>query len=53
MNSLDLDDRDHLVELLFKLLHHIFVAVGNDGDARHVGVVGDAHGERINIEAAA
>jgi len=50
---LDLDDGNHLVELLFELLDDVLVAVGDDRDAGDVGVARHADREGIDIEAAA
>ena len=49
----DLQHVDELVELLGDLLQRQVLDVDHDGDAGDVGVLGDADGERVDVEAAA
>ena len=49
----DLDHVDQLVELLGHLVDRVDRAVQGQRDPRDVGVVGRAHGERVDVEAAA
>ncbi len=52
LEHLDLDDGNHLVELLLHLLDDVLVAVDNDGHAGDLGMLRHADGEAVNVEAA-
>ena len=53
LKSAYLDGINKLVELLFKLLSCMLVAVGNDGDSGNLGIIGNAHCKAVDIEASA